>query len=88
MIKSSDLLIFLEKTNFSSRSRFVISSTHLIISTYHNIASFIYLSTKHNSFIEALRSFFRDSNLKRRFQREIINDDHEKLIIEILRQLQ
>jgi hypothetical protein len=41
MIKSSDLLIFFEKTNFSSRSRFAISSIHLIISTYHDIASFI-----------------------------------------------
>jgi hypothetical protein len=36
MIKSSDLLIFLEKTNLSSRFRFVISSTHLIISIYHS----------------------------------------------------
>jgi hypothetical protein len=39
MIKSSDLLIFLEKTNPSGRSRFAFSSTHLIISTYHDIAS-------------------------------------------------
>jgi hypothetical protein len=38
-------LIFFEKTNFSSRSRFAISSTHLIISIYHNIASSFYLST-------------------------------------------
>jgi hypothetical protein len=45
MIKSSDLLIFLEKTSFSNRSRFAISSTHLIISTYHSIASFIFQHT-------------------------------------------
>jgi hypothetical protein len=35
-------LIFLEKTNFSSRSRFVILSIHLIISTYLSIASSIF----------------------------------------------
>jgi hypothetical protein len=40
MIKSSDLLIFLEKTNSSSRSRFATSSTQLIIT-----ASSIYFST-------------------------------------------
>jgi hypothetical protein len=45
MIESSDLLIFLEKINLSNRSRFAISSIHLIISTYHSIAPFIYLST-------------------------------------------
>jgi hypothetical protein len=45
MIKSSDLLIFFEKINLSNRSRFAILSIHLIISTYHNIASSFYLST-------------------------------------------
>ncbi len=39
MIKSSDLLIFLEKTNLSGRSRSAISPTHLTISTYHDTAS-------------------------------------------------
>jgi hypothetical protein len=38
-------LIFFEKINLSSRSRFAISSIHLIISTYHSIASSFYLST-------------------------------------------
>jgi hypothetical protein len=38
-------LVFLEKINSSGRSRFAISSTHLIISTYHSTASSFYLST-------------------------------------------
>jgi hypothetical protein len=42
MIRSSDLLIFFEKTNLSDRSRFAISSTHLIISSYHSTASSIF----------------------------------------------
>jgi hypothetical protein len=42
MIRLSDLLIFFNKTNLSSRSRFAISSIHLIILTYHY--RFIYLS--------------------------------------------
>jgi hypothetical protein len=37
--------IFSRKKNSSIRSRLVISSTHLIISTYHDIASSFYLST-------------------------------------------
>jgi hypothetical protein len=46
MIKSSDLLIFLEKTNFSSRFsiRFFINSSHHL-NFYHCNASSIYLST-------------------------------------------
>ncbi len=39
MIKSSDLLIFLWKTNSSGRSRSAISSTHLTTSNYHDTAS-------------------------------------------------
>jgi hypothetical protein len=42
MIRSFDLLIFLEKINLSSRSWFATSSTHLIISTYHSTASPIF----------------------------------------------
>jgi hypothetical protein len=45
MIKSSDLLVFSEKTNSSGRSRSAISSTHLTTSTYHSTASPFYLST-------------------------------------------
>jgi hypothetical protein len=46
MIKSSDLLVFFEKTNPSDRSRSAFSSTHLTISTYHSTASPSYLPTK------------------------------------------
>jgi hypothetical protein len=42
IIRSSDLLIFLEKINLSNNSRFAISSIHLINSTYHSIASSIF----------------------------------------------
>jgi hypothetical protein len=42
MIRSFDLLIFLEKINLSGRPRFAISSTHLIISTYYSTASSIF----------------------------------------------
>jgi hypothetical protein len=46
MIRSSDLLIFLEKTNFSNRFsiRYFINSSHHL-NFYHCIASSIYLST-------------------------------------------
>jgi hypothetical protein len=46
MIRSSDLLIFFEKTNFSSRFsiRYFINSSHHL-NFYHCIALSIYLST-------------------------------------------
>jgi hypothetical protein len=46
MIRSSDLLVFFEKTNLSSRFsiRFLINSSHHL-NFYHCIASSIYLST-------------------------------------------
>jgi hypothetical protein len=49
MIKSSDLLIFLEKTNFSNRFsiRYLINSSHHL-NFYHCNASSIYFLTETN----------------------------------------
>jgi hypothetical protein len=92
MIKSSDLLIFFEKTNFSNRFsiRYLINSSHHL-NFYHCIASFIYLSTDHNhrqliknrnnhtrSNHEKMQSFshIHEWNRHRQSNRRFNNDDH------------
>jgi hypothetical protein len=93
MIISSDLLIFFEKTNLSSRSRFAISSIHFTISTYHSIASSFYLSTKrYHEFLRRVyaiivaKLFEIDSNSILQMIFKTLNDstNHDDLIFTLL----